>query len=88
MRKTREEAGLGSNLRRNFAQRGFQFKEIRLHIAGHPAAADFHRNLRRIALQMRHQDIPDNAVKLKVFILYRFEADPKRAKKTVGQKHP
>jgi len=50
-------------IRGDSVQRVFQLLEAGLIFAWHAAAADFHRDLRRIAMQMRDQDVANDVVK-------------------------
>ena len=54
--------------RRDGIQRRFQFLEAGLIFARHAAAADLHRYLRRIAVQMRHQDVADDVIEKRVLV--------------------
>ena len=65
----------------------FQFLEAGLIFARHAAAADFHRHLRRIAVQMRHQDVADDVIEQRVLVDHRLQPRAHRADDAIGQEH-
>jgi hypothetical protein len=70
----RRAARGSGRIRRNIVERVFQFLEAGLIFGRHAAAADFHRHLRRIAMQMRDQDVADDVIEQRVLVDHRLQA--------------
>src|SRR2546423_997230 len=67
-------------------QRFFQLGEARLRRARHAAAADLHRHLRRVAVQMGNQNIAYDVIELGFLVDETFQPNGGGANQTKNQK--
>ena len=65
--------------------RFFQFLKARLRGRRNAAAADLDRDLRRVAVQMRDQDVADHMIEMRVLVDDAFQARRDRTDQAVGQ---